>query len=101
MKNNKMKCYIYIRQENITGNNIYQLLLTFDELYDEFNEAEKKEFMRAFVERIDIYPEKPENGCWIRNIVFNFPIPVNGEEITELPLESKDTAETVVRLSRV
>lgn len=91
----------HIRQENITGNNIYQLLLTFDELYDEFNEAEKKEFMRAFVERIDIYPEKPENGCWIRNIVFNFPIPVNGEEITELPLESKDTAETVCLLSKV
>ena len=90
----------HIRQENITGNNIYQLLLTFDELYDEFNEAEKKEFMRAFVERIDIYPKKPENGCWIRNIVFNFPVPVNGEEITELPLESKDTAETVVLLSK-
>ena len=31
---------------------------------------------------------------------FDFPIPVNGEEITELPLESKDTAETVVLLSK-
>ncbi|MBQ6016487.1 MAG: hypothetical protein IJL19_01240, partial [Clostridiales bacterium] len=88
----------HIQHENITGSNIYQLLLTFDELYDEFNEAEKKDFMKSFVERIDIYPQKPENGCWIKNIVFNFPIPMNGEEITELPLESQKTAETIVVL---
>ena len=88
----------HIQHENITGSNIYQLLLTFDELYDEFNEAEKKDFMKSFVERIDIYPKKPENGCWIKNIVFNFPIPMNGEEITELPLESQKTAETIVVL---
>ena len=25
--------------------------------------------MRAFIERIDIYSEKPDNNCWIRNIV--------------------------------
>ncbi|MBR5975689.1 MAG: recombinase family protein [Clostridiales bacterium] len=91
----------YIQRENITGNNIYQLLLTFDELYDEFNEAEKKDFMRSFVEHIDIYPQKPENGCWIRKIVFNFPIPMNGEDVVELPLESERTAETVLLLSRV
>ena len=90
----------HIQRENITGSNIYQLLLTFDELYDEFNEAEKKEFMRSFVERVDIYPEKPANGCWIKNIVFSFPIPMNGEEITELPLEIRETAETCVLLSK-
>lgn len=55
--------------------------------------------MRSFIERIDIYPEKPENGCWIRNIVFNFPMPVKGKEITALPLESEATVETVVSLS--
>ena len=57
--------------------------------------------MKSFVERIDIYPEKPENGCWIRNIVFNFPIPMNREEITELPLESEKTAEVVSLLQKM
>lgn len=58
------------------------------------------DFMRAFIERIDIYPEKPDNGCWIRNIVFNFPMPVQGQEIKSLPLESESTVETVVLLTR-
>ena len=57
--------------------------------------------MRAFIERIDIYPEKPDNDCWIRNIVFNFPMPVKGKEIKTLPLESQSTVETVCLLSKL
>lgn len=57
--------------------------------------------MRAFIERIDLYPEKQKDGNWIRNMVFNFPVPVNGQEMKELPLESGTTLETVVLLSRV
>ena len=67
-----------IRQEKISADNVYQLLLAFDKLYNTFTEVEQRDFMRSFIERIDIYPEKPENGCWIRNIVFNFPMPVIG-----------------------
>lgn len=89
-----------IRQEKISADNVYQLLLSFDKLYNTFTEAEQRDFMRSFIERIDIYPEKPENGCWIRNIVFNFPMPVKGKEITALPLESESTVETVCLLTR-
>ena len=88
-----------IRQEKISADNVYQLLLSFDKLYNTFTEVEQRDFMRSFIERIDIYPEKPENGCWIRNIVFNFPMPVKGKEITALPLESEATVETVCLLS--
>ena len=56
--------------------------------------------MRAFIERIDLYPEKQKDGNWIRNMVFNFPVPVNGQEVTELPLESGTMLETVALLSR-
>ena len=38
------------------------------------------------------------DGCWIRNIVFNFPVPVQGSEIKSLPLESKSTVEVVCML---
>lgn len=89
-----------IRQEKISADNVYQLLLSFDKLYNTFTEVEQRDFMRSFIERIDIYPQKPENGCWIRNIVFNFPMPVKGKEITALPLESKATVETVCLLSK-
>ena len=90
-----------IRQEKISADNVYQLLLSFDKLYNTFTEVEQRDFMRSFIERIDIYPEKPENGCWIRNIVFNFPMPVKGKEITALPLESEATVETVCLLSKL
>ena len=70
-----------IRQEKISGDNIYQLLLAFDEVYNSATEAEQKEFMKAFIERIDMFPEKRKDGCWIKNIVFNFPVPIDGEEV--------------------
>ena len=89
-----------MRQEKISADNVYQLLLAFDKLYNTFTEVEQRDFMRAFIERIDIYPEKPDNGCWIRNIVFNFPMPVKGKEITALPLESDATLESCVLLSK-
>lgn len=88
-----------IRHEKISGDNIYQLLLAFDEVYGAATEIEQKEFMRAFIERIDLYPEKQKDGNWIRNMVFNFPVPVNGQEVTELPLESGTMLETVVLLT--
>ena len=42
--------------------------------------------------------EKRNDGCWIKNIVFNFPVPVNGEEVKELPLENGMMLETVAHL---
>ncbi len=90
-----------IRQEQLTGDNIYRLLLAFDKLYNTCSEAEQKELMRAIIERIDLYPEKPKNGCWIRKIVFNFPVSVNGEEVKEFPLDNQTMLETVCALSKL
>lgn len=84
-----------IRQEKISADNIYKLLLAFDELYRSATEMERKEFMRAFIEKIEIYPEKRKDGCWVRKIVFNFPVPVNGEDVIEYSLESLTTVELV------
>lgn len=89
-----------IQQEKISGDNIYRLLLAFDEVYHSATEAEQKEFMKAFIERIELFPEKRKDGSWIKKIVFNFPVPVDGEEVKELPLETETTVETVVQLVR-
>ena len=90
-----------IRQEKISGDNIYRLLLAFDQVYEAASEVERKEFMRAFIERIELFPEKQPDGNWIRKIIFNFPVPVNGTEVTELPLENETTVETVCLLSKL
>ena len=90
-----------IRQEQITGEQIYQLLLAFNQLYPTFTEADQKRFMQAFVERVDIYPQKTKDGLWIRSITFHFPVPVEGEMVRQLPLESQTMHETVALMSRV
>ena len=77
------------------------MLLAFDEVYHSATEAEQKEFMKAFIERIEMFPEKRKDGSWIKKIVFNFPVPVDGEEVKELPLETETTVETVTFLSHV
>lgn len=83
-----------IRQEKISGDNIYRLLLAFDQVYEAASEVDRKEFMRAFIERIELFPEKQPDGNWIRKIIFNFPVPVNGAEVKELPLENETMVET-------
>ena len=87
-----------IRQEKISGDNIYRLLLAFDQVYEAASEVERKEFMRAFIERIELFPERQPDGNWIRKIIFNFPVPVNGTEVKELPLENETMVETVCQL---
>ena len=89
-----------IRQEKISGDSIYQLLLVFDKVYNSATEVEQKEFMKAFIEKIELFPQKREDGCWIKNIVFNFPVPISGTEMKELPLEYITTLETIVLLQR-
>ena len=42
------------------------LLLAFDEVYHSATEAEQKEFMKAFIERIEMFPEKRKDGSWIK-----------------------------------
>ena len=45
-----------------------------------------------------MFPEKRKDGSWIKKIVFNFPVPVDGEEVKELPLETETTVDTVCLL---
>ncbi len=69
-------------------------------LYADLEPTEKRDLMRTIIERIDLYPEQREDGCWVRNIVFNFPVPVSGVLLKELPLKNATMLETVCLLSR-
>jgi len=61
-----------VRQQKISGDNVYQFLLYFDKLYDRFTDAEKKEFMNSFIEKVEIYPEKLPSGRFLKHIEFRF-----------------------------
>ena len=112
------KSQIYeLKKNQIDADSIYRFLGAFNEVYSECTDAEKKQFMQAFIERIDIFPERREDGNWIQNIKFQFPVPIikEGKEIAQIKgisldkeksdehmisLEKLSTLETVVLLSK-
>lgn len=73
-----------VRQQKISGDNIYQFFLYFDKLYDKFTDAEKKEFLNSFIERVDIYEQEQMDGRFLKHIKFRFPVYFNGKEIEEI-----------------
>ena len=107
-----------LKKSSISADSIYEFLLHFDEIYRECTDAEKKKFMQSFVDRIELYPERRKDGNCIKNILFNFSIPVvrEDEELAriggismenstlsnvDLPLEKLPTYETVCLLSKL
>ena len=115
----ELKSQIYeLKKNQIDADSIYGFLGAFNEVYSECTDAEKKQFMQAFIERIDIFPERREDGNWIQNIKFQFPVPIikEGKEIAQIKgisldkeksdehmvsLEKLSTLETVVLLSQL
>ena len=85
---------INIRQDRISENNIYQFLLYFNEFYDRFNDAEKKEFLNSFIERVDIYEQEQPDGRFLKHIKFRFPVFFDGKETEEMNWDSETTLET-------
>ena len=114
-----LKSQVYeLKKNQIDADSIYGFLNAFNELYAECTDAEKKQFMQAFIERIDIFPESREDGNWIRNIRFQFPVPIlrDGKEVVRVDgisldkeksdehtvtLEKFPTLETVCLLSKL
>jgi DNA invertase Pin-like site-specific DNA recombinase len=91
-----------IEMSAITIDNVYKVLLNFDRVYDRLNDEEKKTMIQGFIKEIQIYP-KEEQAKYkhpIRNITFNFPIIINGEEVDKISWENGNTVETCVLLSR-
>lgn len=90
-----------IRQRRISTDNVYQFLLYFDKLYDQFTDLEKKTFMNSFIERVEIYPERRSDGRIVKRIEFRFPVYFNGSKITGLGWDETDMSETVMVLSKL
>ena len=84
-----------IRQEKISGDNVYQFLLFFDKLYDRFTDMEKKTFMKSFLEEVNIYEEEQEDGRILKSLKFRFPVFFNNQEVYELDWDNESTVDKV------
>lgn len=89
-----------IKQEKISGDNVYQFLLFFDNLYDRFTDMEKKIFMKSFLEEGNIYEAEQEDGRILRSLKFRFPVFFNEQELYELDWDNESTVESVLLMSR-
>ena len=85
-----------IEAEKLTGDNIYKVLIYFDKLYAVMNEQEKRQVMESLISEIQIYPERQENGQWLKSIKFKLPII---EEDMNISLDNDTHIETVALLS--
>ena len=65
-----------------------------------FTDAEKKEFLNSFIERVDIYEQEQPDGRFLKHIKFRFPVFFDGKETEELSWDSETTLETVVLISK-
>ena len=84
----------------ISEKQLYQILQKFDILYAEMTDIEKKEFMQLFIDAIELYPEKMDDGRIIRQIDLAFPVYYEGFEGEAIRLLNENTVETVVLLSK-
>ena len=96
----------YLRRDQISSESIYEFLLHFDELYSMASEVERKQFMQTFIDRIDIFPERREDGNWIKNISFKFYVPVMKEgkapaNIKGITLDKEDNTGDLVPLEKL
>lgn len=86
-----------IEADKVTGNNIYKILIYFDKLYAVMDQAEKRQFVEALIDEIQIYEERKPNGQWLKSIKFKLPII---EEDFEMRLDNDTQDETVVLITR-
>ena len=86
--------------EQITGKQIYEMLVHFDKVYYKMTDLEKKEFMKDLINDIALYPEKLDNGSIVKQVHFKFPVYYEGEVTDEIRLLNEKTVETVCLLSK-
>lgn len=89
-----------IEQEMISVENVYKYLLSFDKLYDKFNDEEKKEFLASFVSEVHLYEEQQEDGQFLKKLRFKFPVFYHGQDTDEIAWDKNGVGETVCLLSK-
>ena len=86
--------------EKITANQLYKVLLNFDKMYFKMTDLEKKQFMRDFIEEIELYPERQDDGHILKQLSLGFPVFYEGSEGDTIRLLKQNTVECVVLMSK-
>ena len=88
-----------MKQHAMTLENIYNIMVNFDCVYNIINDEEKRNVVTALIKEIEIY-RNDESEYPLKRIGLNFPVFKDGGEVTELLWDKGNTVETVVLLSK-
>ena len=86
-----------IDADKMTADNIYNVLLCFDKLYEKMTQEERRQLVTALISEVHIYDERQLNGQWLKSITFRLPIIEND---MVLSLDSDDNVECVAEITR-
>ena len=89
-----VKSKLVVLQELIEWQNI----TNFSELK---TNLAKKQFLKVFVEEVQIFPDVQPDGKFLRSIKFGFPIPYDGSEVQAISWDKENTVETVALMERM
>ena len=83
----------------MTLDNIYKLLLSFDEIYDRMTEDEQKLMLTYLVKNIQIYANDEGAKMPLKSITLNFPVFKDNREVNHILWDKNGSVETLVVLS--
>lgn len=83
-----------IKQQAITLENIYKIMVNFDCVYNIINDEEKRNVVTALIKEIEIY-RNDESEYPLKRIGLNFPVFKDGGEVTELLWDKGNTVELI------
>lgn len=84
-----------IKQQAITLENIYKIMVNFDCVYNIINDEEKRNVVTALIKEIEIY-RNDESEYPLKRIGLNFPVFKDGGEVTELLWDKGNTVESII-----
>lgn len=80
-----------IEAEKLTGDNVYKVLIYFDNLYEVMEDADKRNLLSALIDEIQVYEEEQANEQQLKSIGFKQP---NIDSKMDLSLDNDDHVET-------
>lgn len=89
-----------MEEEAMTLDNIYKLLLSFDEIYDKMTEDEQKLMLTYLVKNIQIYANDECAPMPLKSITLNFPIFKDNREVNNILWKKDGSVETLVVLTK-
>lgn len=87
-----------IKQQAITLENIYKIMVNFDCVYNIINDEEKRNVVTALIKEIEIY-RNDESEYPLKRIGLNFPVFKDGGEVTELLWDKGNTVDISIIIS--